>query len=77
LILGTSVACGLAADLYGVDDSLGGLLSYWKRAWNRLLPRCVSEWYKVVAGWGVTITAAAVILAALCVFVAWFETYGY
>lgn len=77
LILGASVSCGLAADLYGVNNGLRSLVEYWKKSWTRLLPQVAPHWREVVREWRVTITAAVVTLAALSVFVAWFETYGY
>ena len=77
LILGASVSSGLAADLYGVSPSFRGLVEYWKKSWTKLLPQLAPHWREVVREWRVTIAAAVVSLAALSVFVAWFETYGY
>jgi hypothetical protein len=77
LILGASVSCGLAADLYGVKDDLRSLIEYWKKSWRKLLPQLTPHWREVVREWRVTVAAAVVTLAALSVFVAWFETYGY
>ena len=77
LILGASVSSGLAADLYGVSHSFRGLVEYWKKSWKRLLPTPVPHWREVFREWQVTMVTAVVTLAALSVFVAWFETYGY
>jgi hypothetical protein len=77
LILGTAVSSGLAADLYGVGHSFRGLVEYWKKSWKRLLPTPVPHWRDVFREWQVTMVTAVITLAALSVFVAWFETYGY
>lgn len=77
LILGASISSGLAADLYGVNHDLKSLIEYWKKSWTKLLPRLAPGWREAVREWRVTIAAAVVTLAALSVFVAWFEVYGY
>lgn len=77
LILGASVSSGLAADLYGVHTSLKSLVEYWRKSWTKLSWPLAPHWRTVIREWRMTVAASFLALAALSVFVAWFETYGY
>ncbi len=77
LMLGASVSSGLAADLYGVNTSIKSLIEYWRKSWTKLSPQPAPHWRKAIREWWMTVAASFFALAALSVFVAWFETYGY
>ena len=77
LILSISLSSALAGDLFGVKPDARNLLNYWKRNWNRFLPKPVSNWKSVLREWSGTALLVVSIIGALLLFVAWFETYGY
>jgi len=77
LILGISLSSALAGDLFGVKPDVRSLLNYWKHNWNKLLPKPVDNWKLVLREWSGTVLLVVLIIVALLIFVAWFETYGY
>ena len=77
LLFGSSITSGLAGELYEVRPDLHSFAQYWKRAWRKLWLRPSVSWKTVVKDWRASLLAGSVVLLALLLFVAWFETYGY
>jgi hypothetical protein len=77
LILGISLSSALAGEMFGVEPEIRSLISYWKKNWNKLLPKPVSDWKRILKEWTRTILIGLLIIIGLSLFVAWFETYGY
>ncbi len=77
LVLGISLSSALGGDLFGVEPNIKSLWKYWKHNWNKLLPKPVSNWKEMLREWSGTILLTVLIIGALLLFVAWFETYGY
>jgi hypothetical protein len=77
LTLGISLSSALAGDLFGVEPNVGSLWKYWKHNWKNILPAPAGNWKGVLREWSGTAFIALLIIAALFVVVAWFETYGY
>lgn len=77
LVLGSSITSGVAGELYEVRPDLRSLAKYWKRAWRKLWLRPTVSWKAVLQAWQASLLVGFVVLLALLLFVAWFETYGY
>jgi hypothetical protein len=77
LLLGSSITSGVAGELYEVHPNLRSVAQYWKRAWRKLWLRPTVSWKAVLQAWYASLLAGSVVLIALLLFVAWFETYGY
>jgi hypothetical protein len=77
LLLGSSITSGLAGDLYEVHPKVRSLGAYWKKAWRKLWLHPTLAWKAVLQAWRATLLVGFVVLLALLVFIAWFETYGY
>ena len=77
LVFSASLASAVAGELYGVAPSLRGWWHYFRESWRSLSMKPIRPVRESLARWAGLLEIGLVVVAAILLFVAWFETYGY